>query len=154
MEEIKGQIEGIKMNRRNNRPIPIPAPVGGSSLLVIFAVLCLTLFALLGLTTVLADVRFADDSCEAVTAYYKADCEAEKILGRLRAGERVEGVEQEGSMFYYSCPVGETQILGVAVEIKEGDYSIKEWRVAETTEWKPDEYLELLDVDEVMERGE
>lgn len=141
------------MDKRNNKVVPIPAPVGGSSLLVIFAVLCLTLFALLGLTTVMADVRFADDSCEATVAYYKADSEAEQILARLRAGERLDDVEQDGDMFYYSCPIGETQLLKVAVEINESDYEIKEWKVAETAEWKPDEYIDLLDMDEVMESG-
>lgn len=34
-----------------------PPAIGGTSLLVVFAVLCLTVFALLSLTTVQADVR-------------------------------------------------------------------------------------------------
>ena len=51
--------------------------VGGSSLLVIFAVLCLTVFALLGLSTVQADGRLSGASAEAVSAYYAADCRAE-----------------------------------------------------------------------------
>ena len=42
--------------------------VGGSSLLVIFAVLCLTVFALLGFSTVQADRRLADASIAAVSA--------------------------------------------------------------------------------------
>ena len=42
--------------------------VGGSSLLVIFAVLCLTVFALLGLSTVRADGRLSDASAKAVSA--------------------------------------------------------------------------------------
>ena len=40
--------------------------VGGSSLLVIFAVLCLTVFALLGLSTVQAGQRLSNASAEAV----------------------------------------------------------------------------------------
>lgn len=142
------------MNRRENKVVPIPAPVGGSSLLVIFAVLCLTLFALLGLTTVMADLRLADDSCEAMAAYYRADSDAERILGKLRAGEIPEGVKQEGENFYYSCPIGDTQVLRVAVTVGEGDYEIKEWRVAETQEWQPEEHIDLLDMDEVMEGGQ
>lgn len=57
-----------------------PPAVGGSSLLVIFAVLCLTIFALLGLGTVQADQRLSDASAEAVYGYYAADCQAEAIL--------------------------------------------------------------------------
>ena len=47
--------------------------VGGSSLLVIFAVLCLTVFALLGLSTVQAGGRLSEASAEAVSAYYAGD---------------------------------------------------------------------------------
>ena len=43
------------MNRKTN----IPAPVGGSSLLVIFSVLCFSVFSILVLATVKADERLA-----------------------------------------------------------------------------------------------
>ena len=52
-----------------NKKMNIPAPVGGSSLPVIFSVLCFSVFSMLVLATVKADERLADDSCEAVTAY-------------------------------------------------------------------------------------
>ena len=61
--------------------------VGGSSLLVIFAVLCLTVFALLGLSTVQAGGRLTQTTANAVAAYYEADCAAEKIFARIRMGE-------------------------------------------------------------------
>ncbi|MDE6259259.1 MAG: hypothetical protein K2M42_00085 [Oscillospiraceae bacterium] len=70
-----------------------PPALGGSSLLVAFAVLALTVFALLSLSTVRADVRLADASAQAVADYYAADCAAQEILARLRNGEAVEGVE-------------------------------------------------------------
>ena len=46
---------------KRNHSISTPT-VGGSSLLVIFAVLCLTVFALLSLSTVQAEKRMADAS--------------------------------------------------------------------------------------------
>ena len=52
----------------------LPAAVGGSSLLVIFAVLCLTVFALLALSTVQADGRLSQKTAQAVAEYYDADC--------------------------------------------------------------------------------
>ena len=73
-----------------------PPVVGGSSLLVIFAVLCLTVFALLSLSTVRADVRLSEASAQAVSGYYQADCQAEAILARLRSGELPPGVTAEG----------------------------------------------------------
>ena len=69
-----------------------PAAVGGSSLLVIFAVLCLTVFALLTLSTAAADSRLSQDAAAAVEAYYQADSQAEALWARLRAGERPEEV--------------------------------------------------------------
>ena len=39
-----------------------PPPVGGASLLVVFAVLCLTVFALLSLSTVRANERLSEAS--------------------------------------------------------------------------------------------
>ena len=50
-----------------------PPALGGSSLLVVFAVLALTVFALLSLSTVRADARLGDAATEAVSGYYAAD---------------------------------------------------------------------------------
>ena len=63
-----------------------PAAVGGSSLLVIFAVLCLTVFALLSLSSVQAERRLADAATQAVVDYHEADLRAEEILARLNGG--------------------------------------------------------------------
>ena len=69
-----------------------PPAVGGISLLVAFAVLCLTVFALLSLSTVQAQSRLADASLETVAQYYAADAEAVRILALLRSGESPDGV--------------------------------------------------------------
>ncbi|MEG0780884.1 MAG: hypothetical protein RR426_09800, partial [Oscillospiraceae bacterium] len=69
-----------------------PPAVGGSSLLVIFAVLCLTVFSLLALSTVEANGRLSLAMAQSVEDYYAADCAAEEILSRLRAGEVPDGV--------------------------------------------------------------
>ena len=100
----------------------VQAPmVGGSSLLVIFAVLCLTVFALLSLGTVQADRRLADASAASVQAYYEADCRAEEILAQLRSGQRPEGVSGEGNEYWYVCPISDTQSLQVRVRL-DGDH--------------------------------
>ena len=72
------------------RSVP-PAP-GASALLVIFAVLCLTVLAMLSLSTVQADARLSDASAETVTGYYAADYQAEEILAQLRTGTVPSGV--------------------------------------------------------------
>lgn len=112
-----------------------PAAVGGGSLLVIFATLCLVVFALLGLSTVLAEGRLSTASAEAVSAYYQADAQAEAMLARLRAGELPEGVTREGSTYRYQCPISETQALQVAVLLNGSTYEILQWQVVSTTDW-------------------
>ena len=132
--------------------------VGGSSLLVIFAVLCLTVFALLGLSTVRADGRLSDASAKAVSAYYEADCQAEAILARLRAGELPEGVEEsitpEGRTCVYTCPISDTQTLAVEVRLEGANYDILRGQAVSTADWELDETLDLWDGDPVTDLGE
>lgn len=132
-----------------NKKSIIPAPVGGSSLLVIFSVLCFSVFSMLVLATVKADERLADASFDAVTAYYEADCEAERILGELRAGVVEDGVTQSNDMYVYQCPVNDTQSLCVAVEVSGESYEVREWKLRETAEWEPEKYIKLLDVEDI-----
>ena len=133
-----------------------PPPVGGISLLVVFAVLCLTVFALLALATVRADQRLADSSVQAVADYYAADCAAQEILARLRNGERPEGVEiidRLGGHYTarYAVPISDTQELQVEVELMEEwtdagwRYQVIRWQAVPTGEWEIDESLDIWD---------
>lgn len=122
-----------------------PPAVGGVSLLVVFAVLCLTVFALLSLATVQANRRLADASVRAVTDYYAADCQAQEILARLRAGEIPEGVEQNGDIYTYACPISPNRELAVEVRVRGNDYTVLRWQAVFTGEWEANESLELWD---------
>ena len=123
-----------------------PPVVGGSSLLVIFAVLCLTVFALLSLSTVRADVRLSEASAQAVSGYYQADCQAGAILARLRSGELPPGVTAEGDGLYsYSCPISDTQSLMVQVRLNGTQYEILRWQAVYTASWQPDDSLNVWD---------
>ena len=93
-----------------------PPAVGGTSLLVVFAVLCLTVFALLSLATVQADRRLADSAVQGVADYYAADCKAQETLARLRNGEFPAGVTRHsyepqagGVRCSYAVPISEGQ---------------------------------------------
>lgn len=122
-----------------------PAAVGGSSLLVIFAVLCLTVFALLSLSTVQADGRLTAISANAAKAYYEADAKAEAILARIRAGELPESVKQAGDIYQYSCEVSETQVLKVTVRIEENSYEVLQWKTMSIADWEADDSLHVWD---------
>lgn len=115
--------------------------VGGSSLLVIFAVLCLTIFSLLALSTVQAGGRLSQTSADAVAAYYQADTQAEEILARLRAGKIPDGVALTDDIYSYSCPISDTQALSVAVRMNGESYTILRWQAVSITDWTPDDSL-------------
>ena len=114
----------MKQNKKRFSP---PA-VGGSSLLIIFAVLCLTVFALLTLSTARADERLSDVSADAVMAYYQADLEAEKIFSDLRCGEIPEGVEIRENLYSYSCSISSTQTLCVELRLDGGKWTVLRWQ--------------------------
>lgn len=130
-----------------------PPALGGSSLLVAFAVLCLTVFALLSLSTVRADGRLADASAKAVQDYYAADVQAQEILARLRNGEVPAGVTEHGydswhtgSRYTYTVPISDTQELQVQVILKgisDAEYVVESWRAVPAGEWAPDDGLDL-----------
>ena len=119
-----------------------PPMIGGSSLLVIFAVLCLTTFALLGLSTVQADERLNDTCVRAVTEYYEADLQAERIFAQLRESARNEnlngnplnndslpdGVTVAGNVYSYQCVISDTQVLDVQIEKKGNDWTVLQWQ--------------------------
>ena len=123
---------------REKEESSFPAVTGASSLLVIFSVLCLTVFALLSLSTVSADHRIAEENAKAIVSYYDADAEANRILAKIREGEIPAGVTNEGGIYEYSCPLSDTQVLAVRVRVEGEDYSILRWQTVSTYEWEPD----------------
>lgn len=122
-----------------------PAAVGGISLLVIFVVLCLTVFAVLSLSSVRAEGRLSEASAESVQAYYKADCEAEEMLAQLRAGIVPEGVVAEGNRYRYECAVSDNQKLVVEAEVTGECYRILRWQTEATETWQTEDEFHVWD---------
>lgn len=126
-----------------------PPAVGGASLLVVFAVLCLTVFVLLSLTTVSADDRVSKASADSVYDYYSADFEAQEILAQIRAGEIPEGVTVSGNVYSYECSLSDTRALSVEVRVDgtdaESGFTVLKWQVVNTGSTEIDESLDLWD---------
>ena len=105
-----------------------PPTFGASSLLLIFASLCLTVFVLLTLSTVQADRKLSVVSANIVSDYYKADLEAEEIFSMLRAGIVPETVRVDQNRYYYSCYVSPTQSIAVELSYENGIWSVLRWQ--------------------------
>ena len=126
--------------RRSQTPM-----IGGSSLLIIFAVLCLTVFALLGFSTVQADRRLSDAGAAAVSEYYEADLRAEEILAELRSGNIPAGVSEENGIYTYTCTISETQALEIEIRNQGNTWEILKWQAVSTVDWNTDDTLTVWD---------
>lgn len=129
---------------RNSAPVRGGGTPGGSSLMVVFAVLCLTVFAILALSTVLADARLSDAYVSDVSDYYKADARAEETIAQLRNGTVPPDVEQNGNEFSFCCPIGDTRSLFITVEVNgENDWRVLSKTTKYTAEWQADDGLDI-----------
>lgn len=146
--------------REQKRSSFSPPALGGTSLLVIFAVLALTIFALLSLSTVRADRRLSEASAQAVQDYYAADCRAQAYLAWLRTGEGapdMEGISANTAVIdhaghsemihSYALPISGTQELQVEVRVDGTDYEILRWQAVFVGEWEADSSMELWNMD-------
>jgi len=75
----------IEVNFKRNRVSSKKAGIGtvnagGAIIIIIFVVLCLTIFGLLSFTTSFADKKLADRNLQSVSQYYRADSEAEEKI--------------------------------------------------------------------------
>lgn len=127
-----------------------PPALGGGSLLTVFAVLALTVFALLSLSTVRADVRLGDAAASAVTDYYEADSKAQAALACLRTGRPLPEdialrMDEAENVYSYAVPISDKQELQVSVRISGGDCKILRWEAVRTEDWVPDSGLDIWD---------
>ena len=138
----------MKKNDRFSPPL-----IGGSSLLVIFAVLCLTVLAILSLSTTKAYDSLSESSAQSIRDYYAADTAAEEVLAGLRSDVSAEhltlnGVrvsEGAGDTYSYEIAVNDSTELQVEVFIHGNTYSILKWQEVYTGNWEADDTLDLWD---------
>lgn len=125
-----------------NKKIPFSFPgVGVSSLLVIFAVLCLAVFSLLAISTAKADDRLSVQSRDSILAYYRAEMEADTLVARLRNGEIPQEIILDDGVYTFRCPISDTRALEVEVRLNGEAYQILRWQCVSVTDWKIDDKL-------------
>ena len=126
---------------------------GGAIVIVIFVVLCLTIFGLLSFTTAFADKRLADKSLSYVEIYYNADAKAESKLAEVYNAlygtdelvfpDGVSGIvnasnSDGGVTVAYSIPINDLQNLDCVVEyyidrqLNTLRYKVQKWQVVIT----------------------
>lgn len=120
--------------------------VGSASIVLVFAVLCLTIFALISFTAANVDKTMSEVSIKTVKEYYEADTLAECILAEILESdtipETIRGVDiitdwdSSATYVMYSCPVSDTKSLFVKVALNMDSYDILLWQMQEAGEWE------------------
>lgn len=107
--------------------------IGSSSLLVVFLVLCLVIFAVLTLTSAQSDYRFSERLADRRTAYYTACNQAEEQIAALDAAGDLKDMSESRS---FQVPISERQALFVELSPDtEGGYVISAWQTVNTGDW-------------------
>jgi hypothetical protein len=118
--------------------------VGTISLIMIFAVLCLTVFAMLTLSTSNAEKVLADRTSSFVKSYYEADSQATQIKADLLASYAQSGAT---GIETYSCRINDVQDLLVKIRFDGGSYTVLEWKTGYSQEWELDTSIAVMDID-------
>lgn len=139
--------------------------VGASSILMIFTVLCLTVFSVLTFSTARADQRLTEKALDGTREYYAADRQAEETLARIDGilkkakdlptakqllAEAGFSVDPEGEVFQVTAEfaVGDNRTYRMVVELTgdpERRYRVLERSVQNTEGVWEDEALDIWD---------
>lgn len=135
--------------------------IGSASIIMVFSVLCLTVFAVLSLITANSEYKLAVKSTDVIKNYYAADNAATEKLAVLKdtfddgdfadvqtkATELGIICESAGAdvTLSFEEKVTDTQALSVKVTYTSGDFRIDEWKLISTDEWNADAGFELWD---------
>ena len=133
--------------------------VGSASIVMVFAVLCLTIFSVLSFVTANHERKLAEKTAEAVQQYYQADWKAEmyyeELEKQLQEGVSVESLSgldmtvqamAEETQIQYAVPVDDAQELQVQLTVLPNrELQVKQWTVVAVKQWDYDETIPVWD---------
>ena len=129
--------------------------VGSASIVLVFAVLCLTVFSLITYVVAGNDRSLVQAKVGLVSGYYEADALAEQILVELLAADETpenirgvniytrwdEGLDAETTYFF--CKVTDIKALYVHLILRDDSFDILTWRMYDTDEWEFDNSINV-----------
>jgi len=130
--------------------------VGSASIVLVFAVLCLSVFSLITLVVSGNSKALVDTEAQLVLGYYEADLLAEQVLAEILESyfipDNILGVdidvvwdwEADAEIVQYVCQLpGREKWLHVRLAIYMDSYEILSWRMWDTSEWEVDESMNI-----------
>lgn len=124
---------------------------GAVSLVMIFCVLCLAVFATLTYAAADRERQLAELTARRAAEYYAADAEATRVVAMLARGETpnaeiVYGHAPETAEF--AVPINDAQELHVSVALPgDGSCRILDWSAVYVGTWETDDIIEIWDGD-------
>ena len=139
--------------------------LGGASIIMVFAVLCLTIFAVLTILTADNERRLSESYALSTENYYKADTAATAFASSLTEGtqtggrdgfrraaeaagadsvaENADGTLRAEKLF----PIDENQALCAVLESSATEVRVLRWQTVYTGDWAPDDGIELWNIE-------
>jgi len=129
--------------------------VGSASIILIFAVLCLTVFSLITFYVAENDKALVDAKANAVVSFYEADARAEAILAQIMSSDTLPAtingtsinseIVQESMMeiIYFMIQISNSSALYVCLSAANDIYDILSWKMVITDEWNIDDTLNV-----------
>lgn len=116
---------------------------GAVTLVMIFCVLCMAVFASLTLMTARREASLTELTARRAQEYYEADRLATEKVAALARGERPEDVKVSGETASFTVPAGGSQQLQVQVCLGESGCSIEKWAAVYVGDWETDDSIEV-----------
>ena len=129
--------------------------VGSASVILVFAILCLTVFSLITFVVALNEKNLVEVQTDLVTGYYEADSLAELILADILTADTIPETIRGVSIYtgwddelgvettYYFCQISDIKALYVNLAVSGGSFDILSWRMYDTDNWEYDGSLNL-----------
>ena len=129
--------------------------VGSASIVLVFAVLCLTIFSLITFVVAGNEKALVDAKVGLVTGYYEADSLAEFVLAEILTAEtvpeNVRGVDintrwddgLNAETIYFFCHISDVKALFVNLLIHENTFDILCWQMYDTDDWEFDDSINV-----------
>ena len=129
--------------------------VGSASIVLVFAVLCLTVFSLITYVVAGNDRSLVEAKVSLVSGYYEADALAERILLELLAADEIPQATHGINIYtrwnedlnletiYFFCKISEIKALYGNLILRDDSFDILTWRMYDTDEWEFDNSINV-----------
>ena len=131
--------------------------VGSVSLILIFCVLCLTIFSLLTLSFARSENALTQKLADSAQNYYAADMKATQAIAELEqalsSGEQpaiAAGLEMNysqtdrGLLVSFLSQIDRQRSIAVTVVYFDGSFDILRWQETENAHWSPDNTIPVI----------